>query len=1553
MKNQITIRRSGCFLPTFALVVIFLLVSALLWLSTVGLPQAATDYLTAKVKEETGLTLKVEKIRLAPLSGLGIKAEKVSLFEPGLPAVYIKKLKVSFDWDDVATGRFDLPHIRVRKGAVALAVGETTDELLSLKNLDLDVEVRSPQSSDQLHLNGACDLQGVNLKLTAIFPLQEKQKSANESSDVDIESSDVDIKATLADLKQDIRKQMPLLQQIQAETARQQWTTPPTLLLVYSAESTQPVINITANLPNFDWRDIHIHHAGLVAENNGGQLKLNRLEFKTSAPDTTFIAKAEFNPITMEGAFDLDSSASPVDIAKKHLQENTPAWLNMISHADGVTPHIRLKGDFRLAEDNKLLNRYTAYLKPNESANEPAEAEGTVSTDAMSGTAPLAQLLQIVKHLRIEGDIEQRGFSINDSAVNSIVTGFYFEDGNFNIDKLNIELPDGGNLALVASLKDGNGQVDFQLNGDIDYLLHFANHFTEVNLPNGLELKGTGRVSSRINLTMPDLVWGQAELPDMLPDIADIHLTVGIDQVKHRLVQLHDTPEEQDENDTPEYHDFLLTAPQLSLSADRIRIDRELLSRLSIEKLKCMAETADFRYTHTETVPQQKMHQQEEQGAAMRETSAFFHNLTLLADGCNLELSQMDGAPVFRVGSTHTHAKIIQVGYDTLTADNCDLTADLPYGAATNIAPLSQLKGTNLRFACKKLSDAEKQLNIEQPMVDLAVSTNDDANNPCYRINLTAALDSLQSDKLQIIGTQLRTTVENPNLSAIESMLADAPGNQRDGAFNICSLATVNKALYGFDELHIQFDNKEFALGNDFNSGNQTMSLHMVNTGKEDSVLNISFPVNGREMGGKVPFLSKNNTLSIKDAEITCPLVELQPLLNHFSPELCETITHNIELPKTVTLRLPKVTFNTAEARLTEANVKFTVPELVRTPNIVPAMRGKKVTVGVDTDLNFYHDDKGALLYNGKVKVNHASGLLDVTIKGNPASMVNVEGTNTIFADAIDLLLDNEDAHAIIRDFRFTPGRSKLLAKDIKTTVTYNNGICVDVYCDADLTDTEYLLGAYEDTEEGEVYAENVTAESFTLFKHAHCGVKVDVKLDRKVKGGVNGQQTISLPNVQTIELTKPVLTSNNRSWFTLQKMNSKGLEAETTIKGKSILFDIEKDTLTLNELKGAAYPAYTIGTFYLPLRDYLSGIMLTAPAQLDTSKCVIPIGSGCQIPMSGTIAVRIPRGGRYNLQGTIIPVEQFSGYVTLYDDCVYLDRLNSSTWGGVLNGQLRIGFNDKLPAFDGNFTGKAMNLQRIAKTFDADFKPAVCDAQFRFRAKNSDLNSLEGYGKASVSDGDLMEIPLFSPISYVLTELPDYLIDKATGSIDKASNYAQKSLKLRADEEDKKEEEGWWHSVVSFFTRPATDAVDFSANTASKAAGMAQKGASDYVPFANYITNYDLQDAKADFRIKNGYLFSDNLEVTGTNLGVKSELALRLADMNLNAALHLSFLSLLDTVTSPFTHIPLNMLIINVKGPIKDLSWKVHIHNTDAIIKEILKVKKKAKMIGSDLSPL
>lgn len=1547
MKNQITIKRSGCFLPTFALVVIFLLVSALLWLSTVGLPQAATDYLTAKVKEETGLTLKVEKIRLSPLSGLGIKAEKVSLFEPGLPAVYIQKLKVSFDWDDLATGRFDLPHIRVRKGSVALAVGDTTDELLSLKNLDLDVEVRSPQSSDQLHLNGACDLQGINLKLTAIFPLQEKQKSANESSDVDIESSDVDIKATLADLKQDIRKQMSLLQQIQTETARQQWATPPTLLLVYSAESTQPVINITANLPNFDWRDIHIHHAVLVAENNGGQLKLNRLEFKTSAPDTTFIAKAEFNPNTMEGTFDMDSSASPVDIAKKHLREKTPAWLGMISHADGVTPHIRLKSDFRLAEDNELLNRYTAYLKPRESGNNSAAENETGGTETNSkkaaDAAPFAKLCQIIKHLRIEGDIEQRGFKINDSEISSVVSGFYFEDGKFNIDKLNIELPDGGNLALVASLKDGNGQIDFQLNSDIDYLLHFATHFTKVSLPDGSELKGMSRMGVRVNLTMPDINWEEAKLQDMLPDVADIHLTAGIDQVKQRLTQKPEAPTQEGKNDITGYHDFQLTAPQISLSANRIRIDRELTAHISIENLKGAAELADLSYLHTEILPQSG----ETNEPATKETKSFLHNLTLQTDGCNLEFSQMDGTPVFSVASARAHAKISQAGHDAVTADECTIAANLPYGAATNIAPLSQLKGANLSLACKELVNTETPLHLEQPTADVAVESNDEANHPSYCINLTAAFDSLQFKEMLLGGMQCRTSVENPNLNFIEGLLANAEKNQKYAANNIVSHVAKNIALPLFDALHMQFDNKEFSLGNAFNSGNQVMSLHMDPAGKEESVFNLSVPLNGQELGVKLPLRTEGNTLSLHDAEITCPIAELQPLLKHFDPELCETITQNIELPKTITLRLPEVTYNTAEGRLTEANVSISVPELVRTPNAVPALRGKKVTVGVDSDLKFFYNDKGKLLYSGNLHVRHESGQLDAKVDGDIASYVHVsEGRNTIYADAIDLLIDDEDAHAIIRDFRFTPGKSKILADDIDTKVSYKNGIGVEVSCKADIIDTEYLLDAYTEQEENgivrEIYQEGITADSFTLFQHAHCGVEVKVLLDRKDENGN------PLADEQTINLTDVELTSNNSRWFTQNNMGGKGLKTSTTIKGESILFNIENNTLTLSGLKGDSYPAYTIGTFYLPLRDYLSGILLTAPAQLETKEVVVPIATHCDVPMSGTIRVKIPNGGRYDLQGTIIPVEQFSGFVTLFDDHVYLDKLNSSTWGGVLNGQLSIGFNDTLPAFDGYFVARAMDLRRIAKAFDSDFKPAVCAAEFRFRAKNAELTSLEGYGAARVSDGDLMEIPLFSPVSYVITHLPEFIADKATDSVRRVTGRKDTKETPAPQQE---EEKSWWQRVTGVFTNPVrsvTSAVNYSADAAADKANSVQDAAGAYVPFANYVATYDLQDASAFFTLRNGFLYSDDVKASGSNLKVKLEMALNLTDMTINATLHPSFNSLLDVASKPFTVLSKYMLDINVSGPLSNLSWNVRLNNSEAIKKQmkddVERLKKEAK---------
>lgn len=1336
MKNQITIRRSGCFLPTLALVVIFLLVSALLWLSTVGLPQAATDYLTAKVKEETGLTLKVEKIKLNPFRGLGITLKGVELVEPGLPIVQIKKATASLDWDDIATGRFNLPKIKIQQADIILPVNGSADQLLALSKLDLDAELRCPQNARQLHLNGSGNLQGINLRFTAIFPISESTQKSTEP---------LDIKQSIADIKEQIHDIAPQLQQAYDEIDRQHWSKPPTLVVLYSEESDQPTVNVAAVLPSYDWQDIHFHDAQLLAEKRGAQIQLKRLAFATTDPDTVFESSADCNLDSRQAAFNVISTVSFVKIAQKHLGEEAPEWLQNIHHEDGATPRIKLKGDTRLSESYEI------------------------------------------EHLRFEGEMEQQGFSVNDSIIESVSAGFYYEDGNLHLDNLHLALPDEGNITLTARLKDGQGEATLQLNSDIDYLLHLANQFTQLTLPDGMELQGHTALELQINLNTPPFVPGKTEWQALIPTITAIQCSLNTDHVAA-------------EGTTVEKPTVRLTAKGMTLPCNH-------LTECSIEQVQLYA-SAD-RVTYDKVALTHPVFQ----------AGTFDLSVTAAEDVLKAVLESTTGELTIR-----------KLTYDTAVCDNLSLNIELPYGWDSTLPVQQQQGGLHLR--------------LESPSF--------------------------------VLGEEFRA----------ERLSADA---------------TLNPAT---------------------------------KAAEENSSLSLSADINGQPLTLQLPFGLTEQALTIRKAEFTCSPAELQPLLQYLDADTMSEVNQYIRLPQYVNLSIVKGAYSFAENRLLDTMVALSIPELVRTPNTVPALRGKEETVGLNTALTIRQEKNGDFLYGGNLQVTHTSGCLDTEVEGNIASFVHVTGSNTIFADAIDRLIDDEDAHTILRDFRFTPGKSKLRADKIDTVVTYNNGLCVKVHCDADLIDIEYLQSAYEDREEGgemrEVYAPGVTDASFTLFSNAHCGVEVEVLLDRK---DTNGNP---IPDVQTIKLTHPLLVSDNSRYFTRNKQDGKGFKEKTSLTGDSILFDIEHDTLTLNNLKGDAYPDYTLGAFFLPLREYLSGIQLIAPALLETKQCVFPIAHDCQTPMSGVICVKIPRNGRYNLQGTVIPVEQFSGFINLYDDHVYLDKMNAATWGGVLNGQLSIGFDDTLPAFDGYFTARAMNLRSIAKTFDADFKPATCDATFRFRAQNSELNSIEGYGTANVRDGDLMEFPLFSPIAYVITHLPEFIADKAADSVQKVTG---RKVSKKTPAPQPEEEKSWWQRVTGVFTNPVrsvTSAVNYSADAAATQANNVQDAAAAYVPFTNYIANYDLQDAHANFTIKDGFLYSDNLVVSGSNLNVKLEMALKLADMTLNATLHPSFFSLLDTATAPFTKLPIHLIDINVNGPLTDLSWAVRFNDKGAIKKQM-----------------
>ena len=663
--------------------------------------------------------------------------------------------------------------------------------------------------------------------------------------------------------------------------------------------------------------------------------------------------------------------------------------------------------------------------------------------------------------------------------------------------------------------------------------------------------------------------------------------------------------------------------------------------------------------------------------------------------------------------------------------------------------------------------------------------------------------------------------------------------------------------------------------------------LLVQNTGTDECRLSFSGSVKEKEikLSTSAAFRHKH-LLLLNNIEADFPLAVLAPLMGGEPLE-------EIRLPELLTLR-GDVLLDIESGRLVKTHYDITIPELIRVCRNVYVHKGMEIPLALHVKGEFSTSEAGEMLYEADIEACHKLGELDIHVKGNPLKECTITGSNTIPVNIINALIDNTDAHWIMRDFRCTDGVTRNNISDINATIRYDKGIYIHALCKAHLQNMEFMLGVIRDKfdaqgkETGEEYIrKDLSSNPYTMVKEGRCDVEVLVQMD------CVDEQGAPLPERIRINLTNPDLLYDNRPW--LKRMGFKKGALTSRITGEAVRFNIENSTITLHKLRGNCYPSYSIGMYYAPIQHYMEDLILQDPVDISTDYCLFPISRSCDVPMKGIIKAHGATGAGFRFLGTTIPFSDFNGFINISDTDVYLDRMNAKCWGGIMRGGLRIGFSGKHTTLDGYLEAHNMNLKNIVASYGGDFKPANCNGFIRFQAARPELEDVVAYGQVSLKDGDLMQISLFRPISSLLSDMSGN-ISKLEESVEGSEDEAPPSLT------DK---------IVRFILDSGSSAINSVNESTHK------------VPFANHFLRYSIDEAHTRFDIRNGHLITRNMNAKGYNLDVATQLDIDLDKLTMKGNLWPQISSVPTILASPLTILSKFFIDINIYGDIMNPKWK------------------------------
>ena len=1331
MAGKLTIRRVGNFLPSLCLACILLVIAIISWLCTVGIPGCALRAIEEEAAK-AGIQLHISKIRLSPSSGFAIKAEDVQVSIPqqdAQPAVLkLRKVQIAYSLGRMLTGQFRPVNIRLTGGGFNMPLN--ADKALKLEDIDVYTLFLRNGKAINTTLKARCHHIGLETTIhlsnpeqatadfAAISPEDEPQTHEPQSFEIPAAAH-------------------PYIEKFLTQIEQQEWNEKRFPVLNLSLiQGKDWKVKLTADIPDYDIGHLRFRDAHLEAAFENQVLTIDRLNFRTLDPDTTVTLQGGYDCEDRELEFSTKSTAPVIRIISNYLGEDTDNIVNKIQSVSNTTPTIELSGSARLTEDFAL------------------------------------------NHVSLRGKIEHRNLMLGSTAVNSLLLSFYMQDGRYNIDRLNLELPDG-HITASARTEDASGHAEADISLSDETILNLARDFSgdsTISLPEGLDFPQNLALRFKGNMSIPAFEPGKSRLEDLIPTLHSCDIQFNTAGATFQGARI-DTPaftlhlkgldySGQDISAKELEIDALIGhgayAPQ-SVEAENVLINLKLHDlNLADEYRELQIQDADFSFSTT--------------GASMGETRLC--TLRATAKLSDLFVNTADVTSSLRSAAVTAALNSDTFSHGDTTAENIDLKLDIPEGLCLADAWKNMQKKTGLQLQVEKIS---------------------------HGAGICAT------------GTQL----------------------------SLCNIAE--------NAVHIDLSSK---------------------LADEEVIVQSDVA------------LQQDTLLLLQNIRMHLPLARLNPLWG--GEPLKE-----LKLPGILDAE-GSASFDTATNTLKDCHFGLQIPELRRVCNNVHVLKGKEIPLALDITGDFSTADNGEMNYKADVKVLHELGEMSVHVTGNPLSECRITGRNTIPVGTINELIDNVDAHWIMRDFRCTPRTTRNTINNIDATIRYDKGIYVHALCDVELYNQEFLLGAIRDKEDaqgnptGEEYLRtDLSPNPYSRIKEGKCGVEVLVQLDCVSENGT------PLPERIRINLNQPELTYDNRPW--LKRMGIKDGAATGRITGEAVRFNIENNTISLHNLKGTCYPAYAIGMFYAPIQHFLEDVMLHDQASVATDYCIFPLSRNCDVPMQGLIRAEARTGAGFRFLGTTIPFHNFSGFINISDVDVYLDRMNAQSWGGVIDGSLRIGFAGKHTTLDGYIVASNLNLKEIVASYGEDFTPATCNGFIRFQAEKPELDALRAYGQVHLQDGMLMQLGLFRPVGALLSDMP--------------GNLAKLQRSVIPQEEEAPP--SWIDKLISGIFNSGSMVIDTMQTSAYA------------LPFANHFLRYGIDEAFSRFDIKNGHLITRDMKAKGYNLNVGVQLDLDLNTLTINGDLWPKISSVPTALISPITILSDYLIDINIYGDVLAPQWE------------------------------
>lgn len=218
--------------------------------------------------------------------------------------------------------------------------------------------------------------------------------------------------------------------------------------------------------------------------------------------------------------------------------------------------------------------------------------------------------------------------------------------------------------------------------------------------------------------------------------------------------------------------------------------------------------------------------------------------------------------------------------------------------------------------------------------------------------------------------------------------------------------------------------------------------------------------------------------------------------------------------------------------------------------------------------------------------------------------------------------------------------------------------------------------------------------------------------------------------------------------YWMLEKTQYKPRPKSGTFDAKSLEFDFEKNTLNIVKLKGQAYPEPLLNMFAPSVGTVLKWFRFHEAPSVTANGIVDLINPDLR-NMDLKITFATPKGGKvdYDFLNGTLNMDNTSGLIHVLKNKLTLKDLKGNIWQGKFEGRLGA-YVALRGGYDGSFVFSDCNLKSVGKAFHSTFDDALAQAYINFTMEGEDMKALKAAGRVELTDGNLLSIPFFGPLS-------------------------------------------------------------------------------------------------------------------------------------------------------------------------------------------------------------